>query len=50
MTELGYRDFLVLEKEDNIGTDATTKAAGGFRHQFCIEVSIRLSLESVKGF
>jgi len=50
LAKLGCRDVIVLEKEDTIGSGSTAKAAGGVRQQFCNEVNIRLSIESVKSF
>jgi len=50
LAKLGCRDVIVLEKEDTIGSGSTAKAAGGVRQQFCTEVNIRLSIESIKAF
>ncbi|GBD10192.1 Hydrogen cyanide synthase subunit HcnC [Candidatus Thermoflexus japonica] len=38
---------VVLEKGPFFGCGSTSKAAGGFRHQFATEVNIRLSLLSI---
>jgi glycine/D-amino acid oxidase-like deaminating enzyme len=38
---------VVLEKGPFFGCGSTSKAAGGFRHQFATEINIRLSLLSV---
>ena len=50
LAKLGCRDVIVLEKEDTIGSGSTAKAAGAVRQQFCTEVNIGLSMESVKSF
>ncbi len=50
LAKLGCHDVVVLEKEDTIGSGSTAKAAGGARHQFCNEVNIKLSIESIKFF
>lgn len=39
--------LVVLEKGPFLGCGSTSKAAGGFRHQFATEINIRLSLLSV---
>jgi len=39
--------LVVLEKGPFFGCGSTSKAAGGFRHQFATEINIRLSLLSV---
>jgi sarcosine oxidase subunit beta len=46
----GCRDVIVFEKEAAIGTGSTAKAAGGVRHQFCTEVNVKLSIESIKSY
>jgi sarcosine oxidase, subunit beta len=43
----GYKNILLLEKEDFFGTGATGRCAGGVRYQFGTEINIRLSLESL---
>jgi sarcosine oxidase subunit beta len=43
----GYKNILLLEKEDFFGTGATGRCAGGVRYQFATEINIRLSLESL---
>jgi sarcosine oxidase subunit beta len=43
----GYKNILLLEKEDFFGTGATGRCAGGVRYQFDTEINIRLSLESL---
>src|SRR3970282_494688 len=36
-------EVLLLEKETQVGTGATSKATGGVRHQFSTEANIRLT-------
>jgi len=43
----GYKNILLLEKEEFFGTGATGRCAGGVRYQFDTEINIRLSLESL---
>ena len=43
----GYKNIILLEKEDFFGTGATGRCAGGVRYQFDTEINIRLSLESL---
>src|SRR4030043_2025633 len=43
----GYKNIILLEKEDFFGTGATGRCAGGVRYQFATEINIRLSLESL---
>src|SRR5437016_3655221 len=43
----GVKDVVVFEKEAMVGTGATGRCAGGFRHQFSTEINIRLSLLSI---
>lgn len=43
----GVRDVLVVERLESLGLGSTSKATGGFRHQFSTEINIRLSLESL---
>ena len=43
----GFKDILLLEKENFFCTGATGRCAGGFRHQFNSEVNIRLSRHSI---
>src|SRR4030042_1745699 len=43
----GYKNIILLEKEDFFGTGATGRCAGGVRYQFSTEINIRLSLESL---
>ena len=50
LAKRGCRDVIVLEKEETIGSGSSAKAAGGIRQQFCNEVNIRLSIESIKFF
>ncbi len=50
LAKLGCRDVFVLEKETTIGSGSTAKAAGGVRHQFCNDVNVKLSVESIKSF
>jgi glycine/D-amino acid oxidase-like deaminating enzyme len=41
---------LMLERETEVGTGATSKATGGVRHQFSTEANIRLTLLSYPYF
>jgi sarcosine oxidase subunit beta len=41
---------LILEKESEVGTGATSKATGGIRHQFSTEVNVRLTQLSYQTF
>ena len=43
----GYKNVLLLEKEEFFGLGATGRCAGGVRYQFATEVNIRLSLASL---
>lgn len=43
----GYRNVLLLEKENFFGLGATGRCAGGVRYQFATEINIRLSLASL---
>ncbi|MBC8258408.1 MAG: FAD-binding oxidoreductase [SAR324 cluster bacterium] len=43
----GYKDILLLEREQFFGTGATGRCAGGIRYQFETEVNIRLSQKSL---
>jgi sarcosine oxidase subunit beta len=47
LARLGVKDVVVFEKEAMVGTGATGRCAGGFRHQFSSEINIRLSLLSI---
>lgn len=48
LTRKGIRNVVLLEKEAMLGTGATGRCSGGFRHQFSTEINIRLSQESVR--
>ena len=50
LAKLGCHDIIVLEKEAAVGTGSTSKAAGGARHQFCTEVNVKLSMESIASY
>ena len=43
----GFKNVLLLEKEEFFGTGATGRCAGGVRYQFATEINIRLSLKSL---
>jgi sarcosine oxidase, subunit beta len=43
----GYKNILLLEKEDFFGTGATGRCAGGVRYQFGTAINVRLSLDSL---
>src|SRR4030065_1786432 len=43
----GYKNILLLEKEDFFGTGATGRCAGGVRYPFGTEINISLSLKSL---
>ena len=43
----GFKDVLLLERESFFGMGATSRCAGGIRHQFKTEVNIRLSQASL---
>ena len=43
----GYRNIVLLEKEDFFGLGATGRCAGGVRYQFGTEINVRLSIESL---
>ena len=43
----GFKDVLLLEREPFFGMGATSRCAGGIRHQFKTEVNIRLSQASL---
>lgn len=45
----GAREVLLLER-DQLGSGATSKAAGGIRAQFGTEIEVRFSLESLAAF
>ena len=43
----GFKNIVLLEKEEFFGTGATGRCAGGVRYQFSTEVNVRLSIESL---
>lgn len=47
LTRRGVKDTLLLEK-GKFGMGSTSASLGGFRHQFSNELSVRLSIESIK--
>lgn len=46
LTELGWRDVLVVDRAPALGGGSTALATGGFRAQFATEANVRLSLLS----
>jgi sarcosine oxidase subunit beta len=46
----GVTDVVLLEREPQLGTQSTGRAAGGFRHQFSHPANIALSKESIALF
>jgi len=44
----GLKNIVLLERGSFLGQGATSKCAGGVRHQFATEVNIRLSLASLQ--
>src|SRR3970282_472578 len=40
----GWKDIVLLERDELLGQGATGRCAGGVRYQFATEVNIRLSL------
>jgi sarcosine oxidase subunit beta len=47
LAKRGFRNIVLLEKEEFFGTGATGRCAGGVRYQFSTEINVRLSLESL---
>jgi glycine/D-amino acid oxidase-like deaminating enzyme len=43
----GYKNVLLLEKEEFFGQGATGRCAGGVRYQFATEINVRLSMASL---
>jgi sarcosine oxidase subunit beta len=43
----GFRNILILEKDEFFGQGATGRCAGGVRYQFATEINVRLSMESL---
>jgi sarcosine oxidase subunit beta len=43
----GFRNVLILEKDEFFGQGATGRCAGGVRYQFATEINVRLSMESL---
>jgi sarcosine oxidase subunit beta len=43
----GYKNVILLERNEFFGQEATGRCAGGVRYQFATEVNVRLSLESL---
>jgi len=50
LAKRGYKDVLLLEREQFFGTGSTGRCAGGIRYQFNTEVNIRLSQKSLQMF
>ena len=46
LTELGFRDVVVLDRAPTLGGGSTPLATGGFRAQFATEVNVRMSMLS----
>ncbi|MCL4466879.1 MAG: FAD-binding oxidoreductase [Chloroflexi bacterium] len=49
LAKRGVTDVVLVERE-LLGSGSTSKAAGGVRHQFSTEISIRFSIESIRSF
>src|SRR5215208_1621677 len=43
----GFRNIVLLEKEEFFGTGATGRCAGGVRYQFSTDINVKLSIESL---
>ncbi len=50
LTQAGFRDVLVLERETRLGLGSTGKSMGGVRAQFATDVNIQMSLYSIPLF
>ena len=47
LTQRGFKNIVLLEKENFFGQGATGRCAGGVRYQFSTEVNVRLSIASL---
>ncbi len=47
LAQRGFKNIVLLEKENYFGTGATGRCAGGVRYQFSTEVNVKLSIESL---
>lgn len=47
LAQRGMKNIVLLEKENNFGTGATGRCAGGVRYQFSTEINVQLSLHSL---
>jgi len=47
LAKRGFKNIVLLEKEEYFGTGATGRCAGGVRYQFSTEINIKLSLQSL---
>jgi len=43
----GFKNIILLEKEETFGSGATGRCAGGVRYQFSTEINVRLSIHSL---
>jgi len=48
LTRCGCKNVVLLEREDNLGSQTTSCCAGGARHQFSTQINIQLSLLSIQ--
>jgi len=47
LAKRGFKNIVLLEKEQYFGTGATGRCAGGVRYQFSTEINVRLSIASL---
>lgn len=47
LAQAGWKDVVLIERDEILGQGATGRCAGGVRYQFATEVNIRLSLASL---
>jgi sarcosine oxidase subunit beta len=47
LAQRGYKNIVLLEKENFFGQGATGRCAGGVRYQFSTEINVKLSVESL---
>ncbi|MFN8412779.1 MAG: FAD-dependent oxidoreductase [Anaerolineales bacterium] len=47
LAKRGFKNIVLLEKEQYFGTGATGRCAGGVRYQFSTEINVKLSMESL---
>lgn len=47
LAKRGFKNIVLLEKENHFGTGATGRCAGGVRYQFSTEINVTLSLHSL---